>query len=73
MYLRPVILLFVGMVAMFGIFCEPVEDSSTWFSDLMISKLIGFVAMGVLILMKRGNGMVFWKRIQRKVFLGNSL
>ena len=28
----------LGMVAMFLIFCEPVEDSENWLLDLMLSK-----------------------------------
>ena len=28
----------LGMVAMFLIFCEPVEDSEHWLLDLMLSK-----------------------------------
>ena len=42
--LRRVALIALGVVAFLGIFSTPVDDSTTWWRDLILSKVIGFAA-----------------------------
>ncbi len=44
-FLRASFLLGIFAIGMLGIFAIPMDDSTTWFSDLLISKLIGAAAL----------------------------
>lgn len=46
--IRVSILITLSIVAFIGIFSTPIDDSPTWFSDLLISKSIGFLAAWVI-------------------------
>ena len=41
---RYYVLLLLGFVAMIGIFGVPADDNPAWFSDMILSKVIGFSA-----------------------------
>lgn len=41
---RYYVLLLLGFVAMIGIFGIPADDNPAWFSDMILSKVIGFGA-----------------------------
>lgn len=41
---RYYVLLLLGFVATIGIFGVPADDSTTWFSDMVLSKVVGFGA-----------------------------
>ena len=47
--IRKTFLFLLGLCAMFLLFCEPVEDSSSWTSTLLLSKF----AAALLILLMR--------------------
>ena len=41
---RYYILTILGMLTILGIFSEPLPDSDSWYRDMFISKLVGFVS-----------------------------
>lgn len=43
--IRTIILLSLGTVALFGIFCVPDDQSKTWLSDVAVSKAIGAASL----------------------------
>lgn len=51
--MKKIILMVLGLIALLGIFSEPIEDSN-WLFVFVISKAIGFSAIiALLLLLKR--------------------
>lgn len=51
--IRTIILLSLGTVALFGIFCVPDDQSKTWLSDVAVSKSIGAAALLLFVRLHR--------------------
>lgn len=42
--LRLLILIVLGILAMIGIFSEPLADSPNWYTDVLLSKILGVLS-----------------------------
>lgn len=51
--IRSIILLSIGIIALFGIFCEPDDVSDNWLTDVAVSKATGAVALLLFVRLHR--------------------